>query len=179
MVTRAKYLELVYGRVPLTDLPGRKGVGWKEPLLSDATEKYFKVFWWSNDAARAFLKIYYRYVQMRPSVEGHPYLFIADGGEPMGVRAYEKVHAAAVRRIGLRAAKGAGTTPHGHRHAYGQRLRRAGVRRKVRQVAMHHKSAFSQDVYTEADAVEVARTLRDLPADLASILGGMPLSPPG
>jgi len=162
-VTRAEYLRLAYGRAPLTELPGRKAVGWKEPLLTNATEKYMTVFWWSDDGARAFLEAYYRYVQLRPHVDKHPYLFIAEGGEPMGIRAYEKVHAAAVRRIGLAAAKNSGTTPHGHRHAYGLRLRRAGIPRKVRQVAMHHKSAFSQDVYTEADAAEVEKTLRALP----------------
>lgn len=160
-VTRAEYLRLAYGRVPLTELPGRKSVGWKEPLLNNTREKYLTVFWWSEDAARAFLDDF-RYVQLRPHVGRHPYLFIAGGGEPMGIRAYEKVHAAAIRRIGLVAAQGLGTTPHGHRHAYGLRLRRAGVPRKVRQVAMHHKSAFSQDVYTEADADEVEKVLRAL-----------------
>ena len=74
--------------------------------------------------------------------------------------AFEKVHAAAMRRIGLEPAMPLGTTPHGHRHAYGQYLRQAKLDRKVIQVALHHKSVLSQDVYTQANAAEVAAALQ-------------------
>lgn len=160
LITRAEYLRLVYDRVPLTELPGRKSVGWKDPLLNDATHKFIHVFWRSQDAARAFMKLYMMLVQERPRPRNHPYLFITPAGDPMTVRAYEKVHAAAVRRIGLVPAKSLGTTPHGHRHAYGQYLRRLGIDKKVRQVAMHHKSIISQEIYTEADLREVVAAMR-------------------
>ncbi len=158
-VTSAQYLRLAYGRVPLTDLPGGKAVGWKEPMLSDADEKYLHVFWRSEDAARLFMALYLRYIQLRPLVRHHPYLFVTTEREPMTVKAYEKVHASAVRRIGLVARKSAGTTPHGHRHAFGKWLDAAGAPRKVIKVAMHHKSPFSQDAYTVKDALETARFL--------------------
>lgn len=158
-VTSAQYLRLAYGRVPLTDLPGGGAVGWKEPMLSDADEKYLLVFWRSEDAARLFMALYLRYIQLRPLVRHHPHLFVSTEGEPMTVKAYEKVHAAAVRRIGLVARKSAGTTPHGHRHAFGKWLDAAGAPKKVIKVAMHHKSPFSQDAYTSRDAVETARYL--------------------
>lgn len=161
-IARAQYLRLVYDRVPLTDLPGRKAVGWKDPLLTNATEKFMQVFWRDRSFGRAFMNLYQTYVQVRPRVTAHPYLFVAQGGEPMTVKGYEKVHAAAVRRIGMEAGKRLGTTPHGHRHAYGQWMRRANIDPKVRQLAMHHKSVSSQEIYTEADSVEVMRTFAEV-----------------
>lgn len=179
LITSAEYLRVIYGRVPLTDLPGHKAVGWKNPMLNDVNCKFMNVFWRSEDAARAFMSLYLRYVQTRPMVRGHPYLFVADGGEPMNVRAYEKVHAAAVRRLGLIPTKVAGTTPHGHRHSYGRSLARSGADRKVIQVAMHHKSVFSQETYSEADSNEVSQAILALSSNQASILSGLALDTPG
>ena len=159
MITRAEVLRLRYDRLALTELAGKRRVGWKEPLLSDRHEKYFHVFWRSTAAARTFLRIYEAYLRLRPRVTTHPYLFITSRGTPMTDSAFEKVHAAAVRRIGLEPAMALGTTPHGHRHAYGQYLRQAKLDRKVIQVALHHKSVLSQDVYTEANVAEVAAAL--------------------
>ena len=177
-VTSAEYLRLVYGRLPLTDLPGSKAVGWKEPMLSDASEKYMHVFWRSEDAARVFMTVYLRYVQLRPQVRHHPHLFVATGGEPMTVKAYEKVHGVAMRRIGLVPAKARGTTPHGHRHAFGKWLARGGASRKVIKVAMHHKSAFSQDAYTAEDAAETARTISGLSSTIPNSLADLSIRMP-
>ena len=74
--------------------------------------------------------------------------------------------------------RGSSNTPHEHRHAHGQRLRRAGVPRKVRQVVTRRKSASTQDVCTEADAAEAAATLPALHADPASTLCDLPLPAP-
>ncbi|AIB12616.1 hypothetical protein ABAZ39_11555 [Azospirillum argentinense] len=162
LITRAQYLQLVYGRLALTQQPGKRRVGFKDPKLDDQRHKFLTVYWNSQEAARAFLKLYRLYVETRPRIVGHPYLFVTPDAEPMTVHGYEKVHGAAVRRIGLVAAKHLGTTPHGHRHAYGRWLESAGdvLTRKVRQAALHHKSAFSQDVYTEADIAAVSDAMR-------------------
>jgi site-specific recombinase XerD len=162
LITRSRYLRLVHDRVPLTDLLGRKAVGWKSPLLTDSEEKFMHVFWRSSEYGRVFMRLYRTYVQIRPRVKSHPYLFIATSNEPMTVKGYEKVHAAAVRRIGLEPAKRLGTTPHGHRHAYGMWMRRADIEPKILQVAMHHKSVISQEIYTQADIHEILTTLAAL-----------------
>jgi hypothetical protein len=86
---RAEYLRLVYDRKPLTDLPGRKAVGWKDPLLTDLHERSMFMFWRSHGYGRLFMRLYRAYVQARPRVSRHPYLFVATGGEPMTVKAYE------------------------------------------------------------------------------------------
>ena len=161
-LTRAQYLRLVYDRVPLTDLLGRRAVGWKSPLLTDSNEKFMHVFWRQSDYGRIFMQLYRTYVQIRPRVRSHPYLFIATGGEPMTVKGYEKVHAAAVRRIGLEPAKRLGTIPHGHRHAYGLWMRRGGIDKKIGQILMHHKSEVSQEVYGQAELQEVLAVLAEL-----------------
>ena len=70
-----------------------------------------------------------------------------------------KTTEAAVRRIGLIPAKMEGTTPHGHRHAAGQRLNDAGVDPQIRQHVLHHKSIESQMVYTEPNITKVTRIL--------------------
>lgn len=67
---------------------------------------------------------------------------------------YNKAHAAACRRIGLTVSKALGTTPHGHRHAYGRRLRNAGVDKALIRRFMHHASQESQEVYTRANTQE-------------------------
>ena len=154
-VTRAEYLRQVYDRKPLTDLAGRKAVGWKDPLLTDSHGRSMQVFWRSPDYGRLFMRLYRAYVQIRPRIASHPYLFVSGSGDPMTVKAYEKVHGAAVRRVGLEPAKPLGTTPHGHRHAYGQWMRQAKLDPKIRQLALHHKSVLSQDIYTEASLHEV------------------------
>ena len=172
---RAEYLRQVYDRKPLTELPGRKAVGWKDPLLTDPQARAMQVFWRSTDYGRLFMQIYRVYVQTRPRITSYPYLFVTSGGSPMTVRAYEKVHGAAIRRINLEAAKSLGTTPHGHRHAYGQWLRHAGIDPKIRQLALHHKSVMSQHVYTEANISEVIGALANVDCfasiDLADLLG--------
>ena len=55
--------------------------------------------------------------------------------------------------------KNYGTTPHGHRHAYGQRLKNANIEDRIKQVAMHHKSIESQKVYTEPTVADVTASL--------------------
>ena len=59
-----------------------------------------------------------------------------------------------------------GTSNHGHRHSYGQRMKNAGIDKKVRQVAMHHKSEESQNVYTEPTVTEVTSALSQATSSL-------------
>jgi integrase len=72
---------------------------------------------------------------------------------------YNKAHAAACERIGLTVSKALGTTPHGHRHAYGRRLRSAGVDKPFIRRFMHHASLESQEVYTQANTRETVAEL--------------------
>ncbi len=72
---------------------------------------------------------------------------------------YNKAHAVACERIGLTVSKAQGTTPHGHRHAYGRRLRNASVDKALIRRFMHHASLESQEVYTRANTREALAAL--------------------
>jgi len=85
---------------------------------------------------------------------------------------YNKAHAAACERIGLRVGKALGTTPHGHRHAYGRRLKNAGIDKLLIRRFMHHASLESQEVYTQATGKEAMVALEAGAERLRASLGG-------
>nr|WP_282582710.1 tyrosine-type recombinase/integrase [Pseudomonas umsongensis] len=93
----------------------------------------------------------------------HPFLFVSQkdevAGDPYTVASYRQAHAKAVKRIGLTAGKDYGTTPHGHRHAYGQLLTNAKVDPQLIQRCLHHKSLESQQVHTNPTPATIAATL--------------------
>jgi integrase len=89
----------------------------------------------------------------------HPYAFVTQEGKPYSIDSFERQHRRAVERIGLTVAKAMGTSPHGHRHAYGQALTAAKIDPISRKKALHHKALESQVVYTEPDRVKLAREL--------------------
>ena len=91
---------------------------------------------------------------------------------------YHRAHERAVRRLNLVPAKNLGTTPHGHRHAYGRRLRGAAVDPLVRMRAMHHRTLESQQVYTEPQLNEVLRTFEDAEARMSAGTGASPVPAP-
>ncbi|WP_170961240.1 tyrosine-type recombinase/integrase [Ectopseudomonas oleovorans] len=63
---------------------------------------------------------------------------------------------------GLAYEKIEGTTPHGHRHAYGQRLARGGAAPLLIKNAMHHASITSSQTYTQPTTAQMRQSLRDL-----------------
>lgn len=154
---RVNYLKYKYGMLPLSMQTGKSHAGTKHLLLTDDNDKYTAVFWRGYEYGRAFLRLFRLYMQLRPKVKDHPLLFITPQGKPMTVSGFEKVHAAAVRRIGLVPAKALGTTPHGHRHDYGSTLKAAGIDEKLIQIGMSHGSVDSQTVYVQSAALIAAQ----------------------
>ncbi|MFC4705851.1 gamma-mobile-trio recombinase GmtY [Paraburkholderia caffeinitolerans] len=161
---RAAYLVGRYGLRPRNQLMGRFEAGWKDPMLDG---RYFmQAFWFPSEMGRLFLHLWKLYLRQLAQFErNHPYAFIshsgAVAGEPYTLSSYNQAHSRAVQRIGLSVGKSFGTTPHGHRHAYGQRLRRAGVDPMFRKKALHHKALGSQVVYTAPSLREVNELLID------------------
>jgi integrase len=94
----------------------------------------------------------------------HPFAFVnmrrGEVGTPYKIGQYEKAHAAAVKRIGMQVSKELGTTPHGHRHAYGRRLSNAGIEPVMIKRVMHHASIESQLVYTQPTLEEIHEMLK-------------------
>ena len=101
--------------------------------------------------------------------EGHPYAFTNRDGLPYSHRMFRKAHKLGIERIGLVYEKIEGTTPHGHRHAYGQRLARDGADPLLIKNAMHHASITSSQTYTQPTTTQMRQSLRDLKRGCAAV----------
>jgi integrase len=95
-------------------------------------------------------------------------------GAPYKLGCFKKAYARAISRIGLSPSKRNGTTPHGHRHAYGYRLEEVGIIPQTIKNCMHHHSISSQLVYTRPEVEKMNAELTDAEARLAA---GIRLSP--
>jgi len=160
--SRAEYLAHQFGLVPRTDLMDRRHAGWKGGTHDAAY--YKQAYWFVPEYGEWFLQLWHRYLEQVARVErGHPFAFVNLNREPVGamytLTQYNKAHAAACERIGLTVSKALGTTPHGHRHAYGRRLRNAGIDKTLIRRFMHHASLESQEVYTQANTREALAAL--------------------
>jgi len=131
------------------------------------------VYWFPSEAGYVFMYVWRKYLQQRIRYgvkDTHPFAFVSlDSrylGEMMPARTQTEAHDKACEKVGLEVSKFNGTTNHGHRHAYGQRMKNAGIDKKVRQVAMHHKSEESQNVYTEPAVTEVTNALSSATSSL-------------
>lgn len=171
---RTTYLAEKFGLVPRDVMLDIRHAGWKGGF-HDA--KYYKqAYWFEPEHGELFLAVWQKYLhQVARVARTHPFALINLTREPLGgmytIAQFVKAHAAACRRIGLEVAKGLGTTPHGHRHAYGGRLARAGVSKAMIRRFMHHSSLESQDVYTQPSSTEIQAALESAADKLALTVG--------
>jgi site-specific recombinase XerD len=162
--TRREYLARQYRLKPRPDYPRSEALhaGWKAPLLENA-ENYFQVQFSPVSMAKEFLLTFELYLAKQrvnaPRHADHPYAFTNNKGEPETLKNFSRQHKNAVNRIGLEHEKYLGTTEHGHRHAYGFRLRSFGLSQLEIQKAMHHKSPDSCLVYMEQTDEELRASL--------------------
>lgn len=159
---RAEYLAHHFGLVPRTEVMDRRHAGWKGGTHDAAY--YKQVYWFLPEYGEWFLQLWHLYLgQVAHFERDHPFAFINLYREPIGamytLTQYNKAHAAACERIGLTVGKVLGTTPHGHRHAYGRRLSKAGIDKALIRRFMHHASLESQEVYTQANTREALASL--------------------
>lgn len=160
--SRASFLGSRWAMTPRTMLTGRTHAGWKNPLLDG--EYYMRAWWFDPVYGKWFLQLWQSYMHEVALVDrSHPFAFINLDRAPVGdmycVEAFTKAHEAAVRRIGLEYGKQFGTTPHGHRHSYAQRLRRSGVDQLNIKRFLHHCSLESQASYTQPSTAESVAAL--------------------
>lgn len=177
-VRRREYLRDWFGATPRTNEACGRQAGWKALRLDRPAEAYAVVRWFPAEWARVFRRLFDLYIhRQRPEPKDHPFLFLCDRrrqrGQPYTLQSYRQAHASAVRRVGLRVAKRLGTTPHGHRHAYGRRLAASRLGESVVQVAMHHRSPLSQRVYTAPTTQEVADEIARYSAGLPDRRSGV------
>jgi integrase len=180
--SRSAYLLGKHSIQPRTQYPknGSLHAGWKSPHLDHQRDLYMHVHWFPRAWGRLFKQLWDLYLLQLVQVERHhPFAFVSfDGryaGEPYSICAFREAHARAVERIGLTVAKLEGTTGHGHRHAYGQRVKETGDPLIIK-AALHHRSLESQLVYTEAQIAEVSQKLEEATSRLNS--GGTIMNSP-
>lgn len=156
---------------------GHYHVGWKGMALNDDYQAC--IFWIDPAAGALFWTLYLAYIRfVRPVVmaerkraggRDHPFLFVSAEinpetglvGEPYSEKAYERNHAAAVLRLGLKHRKSDGTTTHGLRHLYGYTMQKLGVDPHVIRQGLHHVSLLSQTIYTVPLPADVDAALRE------------------
>lgn len=157
---REHLLRDLYHLQPRTLEHGRFHAGWKNVALTDAKRMATTVSILDEEWARTFWKWYLVYLQLRGKC-AHPFLFVSHRGPQRGcpytVDRFSEAHAVAMARCGFEVGKRFGTTPHGHRHAYGAALTEAGVEPRIIRRAMHHHSLQSQERYKTASAQQVAK----------------------
>lgn len=159
---RATYLAERFGLLPRNLMLSSQSAGWKGGLHDG--EYYKEAYWFEPELGELFLTVWNKYLRTVAQVNRtHPFAFINLSREPIGdmytLSQFNKAHAQACRRIGLVVRKDLGTTTHGHRHAYGRRLKNAGVTTFFLQKFMHHSSEESQKVYTTPTAQETRNAL--------------------
>ncbi|HYE68267.1 MAG TPA: gamma-mobile-trio recombinase GmtY [Anaerovoracaceae bacterium] len=172
---RESYLLLKYGLLPRNKYSAKdkRFAGWKEPRLDNDEDKYMYLYWLSKEWGYIFMYVWKMYMakRLRDGIKDtHPFAFVSHSprtkGEMMPLRTQKESHEKAVEKIGLTVGKKYGTTPHGHRHAFGQRLKNANIDDRIKQIAMHHKSPESQKVYTEPTISDVTASLNEATATL-------------
>ncbi|MCY1303599.1 hypothetical protein D9M70_533130 [compost metagenome] len=170
---RADYLQRQYGLQPrnwLVKATDPLFLGWKNCLITDPDRRCFEVFFYPHEMGQVFADLWrdYHLIQrVKPQVgQGHPYAFTDKNGKPYSHRMFRKAHKLGIERIGLVYKKLRGTTPHGHRHAYGQRLAQDGAGPLLIKNAMHHASITSSQTYTQPTSSQMRQSLRELDARL-------------
>lgn len=173
---REAYLRGKYGLRPRNQYPKTDAMhaGWKDPRLDDQTGNYMLVRWFPafwGEIFKNFWSVYLR--QLLMVRRNHPFAFVSfrgdQAGSPYSIDSYKRAHSRAVKRIGLMPAKMEGTTPHGHRHAYGLMTYQGKIDAHTRMIMLHHKSIESQAVYTEPTIEMVTEQLKEAEARLAGI----------
>lgn len=167
---RETYLKLKYALRPRNQYTDRRRAGWKHPRLDNRKDKYIRVYWFPKEWGYLFMLAWNMYLRQRKRYEIpeiNPYAFLSyserykgnEKGKMLTMDSYRESHQNAIEKIGLEYGKYYGTTPHSHRHACGQRLRRAGVKPHTIQIVLHHLSEKSQEPYTQTNIIEITTEL--------------------
>ena len=174
--SRQEYLAANFGLTPRHMIRGSHMAGWKNPALDD--QWFMHVHWFPEYLGEWFMHIWKAYIETIAMIDrNHPYAWINISRNPGGmytIKQYEKALQTAVERIGLQYGKPWGTTPHGFRHSYGQRCKRAGISELIIQRLLHHGSPESQTVYTQPDATETMAAIKHASQRLSNNNAALP-----
>ncbi|EUB84643.1 MULTISPECIES: gamma-mobile-trio recombinase GmtY [unclassified Pseudomonas] len=161
--TRAAYLREQYALTARNLLQGTKRIGWKTRMV-DHADNYIQLHWFPPRFSVLFMQLWKVHVRYLTTVERHhPYAFVSydesAAGQPYTLQAFNGNYKRALARIGQTVSKPEGRSTHGHRHAFGRRLTKAGVTPQIIRKALHHTSLESQKRYTAPGVADVSSAL--------------------
>lgn len=167
--TREIYL-LERGLFPRTDKRNSNSyhAGWKDLALDNNLTTPIRII--HKDVERLFITLYKKYMKQREECvavykashgHDHPFFFVktgdpADMGAPLSMKSYIASLKGATKRLQKQGYESAeygfeyGISPHPMRHWFATMLEEAGVKEKVIQNLMNHRSILSQEVYKSA-----------------------------
>jgi site-specific recombinase XerD len=123
--------------------------GWKGMKLNKKGVRI--LYWFESEVGKVFMqlwKLYLEHQRVWPNHQkNHPFAFTNKYGRPASLSKYLQAHQIAVKKLGLEYSESHGTTPHCHRHAYGNKLENSGVEPLIIKEAMGHISLESQMQY--------------------------------
>lgn len=161
---RKEFLAAEYNLEPRNILVNRYHAGWKSPALKDSENLFFEVIFSSDEASKFFYDAWIKYLSLQrvdpPDCFRHPFLFTNNSGRPETIGNFRDKYARALEKVGLQNSKNLGTSPHGNRHAYGDKLDELGLSETDIQTCMHHKSLFSSAVYRQSSEAEIREKMR-------------------
>jgi len=166
--TRKETLAKNYRMTPRNKYEKSKKIhaGWKNPKLSSSKDNFMVVHWFEPSAGEVFYFYWLLYLKtqwIKPNEKrDHPFVFTNQYGDPYSIDSFVKKHQKAVERIGLVVSKDLGTTDHGHRYAYINRLEEAGIGPVFIGNAAHHKSIKSHKGYLSKPPSEIRKELKRL-----------------
>jgi integrase len=161
--TRAAYLRERYALTVRNLLQGTKRVGWKTRMV-DHADNYIQLHWFPPRFSVLFMQLWKVHVRYLTTVERHhPYAFVSyersTAGQPYTLQAFNGNYKRALARIGNTVSKPEGRSTHGHRHAFGRRMTKAGVPPQIIRKALHHTRLESQKRYTAPGIADVSSAL--------------------
>lgn len=146
--------------------------GWKGMLYDNYEDKCSIVQWFPIKMGEVFWDLWIAYLSGEYKCpnprRAHPFAFTNQFGDPASINQYLKAHRKGVEKIGLVESKSFGTHPHGHRHSFGRRLKKAGLSSAIIKKAMHHKSIDSQQTYVVPTMEEIHDELKKASANIAT-----------
>lgn len=164
LTSRKQYLKERYSQKPREEHMGTSHIGEKIARWDNTQEMYCHVHFFPSSFGELFKELWFQYLPYRAAVEDvSPYAFINFNGKTRGkglnYRTFVDSYERALARISMSQDKDEGRSPHGHRHAYGQRLKNAGVDPLSIQRLMHHASIESQQTYTVTSFKDMSAAL--------------------
>ena len=153
--------------------------GWKSPAVDKNGARF--VHWFPPSKGIEFANYWRSYMKIQrvnpPEDDMHPFAFTNAQGSPYSMSAFRERYQVALYKIGMTMSKEFGTSPHGLRHSYGQRVTTMPLgddiseteHRIMIQRMLAHVSPDSQEHYKRFTDEQITEMLNKVGCDPALV----------